>query len=305
MLYNKRGELTTTQIVTLIVLIASFVIILFLLFRLNLGGTTDVQLCHNSIVQRGSAVTANIVPLNCKTHYICISANNECEDSRMPNPDDVVTVKSEDEMYHALAEEMADCWWMYGEGKVDYLGEADVQEELYCSVCSSVIFDKSVLAELGVTNLNQDTFNLYLTSNNISQGKTYAEYFYNQEIPEGTSITIINPDTNQPYSPFSFDLGKAFYIVTARSGKGTLLEITVTAVVGAIAVVAITLAIVGTGGTILIPITAGLVGVGIGGAGGHAIGTFIESEGNKILIPMLIPQENFKNVPCEDVKSLS
>ena len=129
MLNKKRAALTTRQIVILTILIISFIIILFLLFRLNLSGQSEQQICHNSVVQRGSSILSlsDTVPLNCRTHYVCISTTSKCEgeESRMPTPDDIITVKSENELYKALADEMATCWWMYGEGEVDYLGEVD------------------------------------------------------------------------------------------------------------------------------------------------------------------------------------
>jgi len=268
-----------------------------------LGGTTDVQLCHNSVVQRGSAVTANIVPLNCKTHYLCISANNECEDARMPNPDDVVTVKSEDEIYHALAEEMADCWWMYGEGKIDYLGEADVTKNLYCSVCSSVIFDKSVSQKIG-TPLNQFQLKSYLTNNYMpNTEKTYLQYLYNNPtIPKGT----LAEDPSAPSTPDPIDLTKSYYIATARSGKATWVDMTVGAIVTVGGVVGGIVLIVGTGG-IATPIGVSLIagGIGVGAGVGHLIGTLIENEGYTILSPNFIPQDFFKELKCADVKSLS
>ena len=49
---NTRAELTTQQIVGLIILIISFVIILYFIFALNLGETTDKEICHNSVALR-------------------------------------------------------------------------------------------------------------------------------------------------------------------------------------------------------------------------------------------------------------
>ena len=74
---NKKGELTTTQLVTIIVLIASFAIILILLFRLNLGETTDSEICRNSVVLKGRT-EGFAGTLDCKTQYICISGGSDC-----------------------------------------------------------------------------------------------------------------------------------------------------------------------------------------------------------------------------------
>ena len=61
---NSRGELTTQQIVLLIILITSFTIILFFFFKLNLGEETDKELCHNSVVLKGS-LPSDLTSLNC------------------------------------------------------------------------------------------------------------------------------------------------------------------------------------------------------------------------------------------------
>jgi len=47
--FNK-GELTTKQLITIIILIASFAVILLLIFRLDFGKITDDQVCYNSVV---------------------------------------------------------------------------------------------------------------------------------------------------------------------------------------------------------------------------------------------------------------
>ena len=74
---KKKGELTTTQLVTIIILIVSFVIILFLLLRLNLGGTTSEEVCHNSVVLNGHSPLPS-GPLNCNIDYLCISGGSNC-----------------------------------------------------------------------------------------------------------------------------------------------------------------------------------------------------------------------------------
>ena len=53
-------------------------------------------------------------------------------------------VKTETEVYGILADEMADCWWMFGEGKVNYVGKDLPEKQLYCSICSQLAFDNSL-----------------------------------------------------------------------------------------------------------------------------------------------------------------
>ena len=76
---NHKGELTTQQIVTLIILVVSFAVILFLIFRLNLGETTQKEICHNSVLMKAKSLPGTGY-LDCKTNYVCISGGGECDE---------------------------------------------------------------------------------------------------------------------------------------------------------------------------------------------------------------------------------
>ncbi|MEX2017252.1 MAG: hypothetical protein WD876_02165, partial [Candidatus Pacearchaeota archaeon] len=47
---SKKGELTTQQIVTILIVIASFIILLYFLFRINPAETNQKQICYNSVL---------------------------------------------------------------------------------------------------------------------------------------------------------------------------------------------------------------------------------------------------------------
>ena len=129
----QKGELTTQQLVVIIILITSFAILLFFLFRLNLTETTNKELCYNSVIMKGSSIfPGETIPLNCKRSYICLTSDGTCEKMTKPQ---LQKVKTKEETYKVLADEMADCWWMFGEGKINYIGE-EVIPDLYCSLCS-------------------------------------------------------------------------------------------------------------------------------------------------------------------------
>ncbi len=137
----KKGELTTQQIVLLIILIVSFAIILFFIFKLNLGGETAQDVCHNSVVARGtSIVPSDAFPLKCQRQYVCLSADGTCEQMTKPT---IIKVQNKTQVYQALAEDLANCWWMFGEGKVDY-SPSTITPKNDCSVCSQIAFDNSV-----------------------------------------------------------------------------------------------------------------------------------------------------------------
>jgi hypothetical protein len=133
---TKRGELTTQQLVMIIILILSFAIILFFIFRLGLGKTTDREICHDSVVKKSNLVLGKLSgEFNCKTTSTCISAGGQCSDITAEATVNV-NANNKDEIFKAIAEEMANCWWMFGEGKLNY--------EAGCAVCSEIAFDDKI-----------------------------------------------------------------------------------------------------------------------------------------------------------------
>lgn len=175
---NRKGEMTTQQIVILIVLIASFAVLLYFLLQLGFGSETTKEVCHNSVVTRGSSVVpTEVVPLDCQRSYVCITEDGSCEKMTKPIK---IKVKERDEVYEALANEMSECWWMFGEGKVNYVGK-DIFENLYCSICSQIAFDDSVLEieEFSDGKIDKEEFYRYLALKNMTGSKlTYSQYLF-------------------------------------------------------------------------------------------------------------------------------
>lgn len=137
----KRGEITTQQIVMLIIILISFAVLLFFLMQLDLGKTSEREVCHNSVIARGSSVLPeNAVPLNCQRSYVCITSDGTCEDMTNPVKENVDT---KEDVYMVLADEMSECWWMFGEGDINYVGK-ETFPGLYCSICSQINFDDSL-----------------------------------------------------------------------------------------------------------------------------------------------------------------
>ena len=144
---DKSGELSTQQLVTIIILIISFVVIIFLIWRLNLGEETQKEICHNSVVLigKGSGFVGN---LDCKTNYVCISGGDECEGFSYDSKIKIDMTKQDPgkEIIDAIQKEVDDCWWMFGEGKIDYLkiSEKGPLGKTNCAVCSVIKFDKKI-----------------------------------------------------------------------------------------------------------------------------------------------------------------
>ncbi|MBU2053229.1 MAG: hypothetical protein V1788_02165 [Nanoarchaeota archaeon] len=176
---NHKAELTTQQIVGLIVLIVSFAIILILIFRLNLGETTNKEICHNSVMLK--AKSKNLAgELDCRTDYVCISGGGKCMGF---NPTATIEVDKDNktQIMKAIADEMSGCWWMFGEGKVDYGGTLDKYQQMllwdddyHCAICSMVKFSDDIKVE----KITYSEFYDYLLKTKKDKTQTYLTYLY-------------------------------------------------------------------------------------------------------------------------------
>jgi hypothetical protein len=310
--------LTTEQIVVLIILLVSFVIILYFLFRLNLGKQSDSQICHNSIVMRGSSVVpTDAVPLKCSRSYVCITKDGSCEGMTKP---EVEKVKTEEEIYNILAEKMADCWWMFGEGKVNYVTNT-MQKNNYCSICSQVLFDDSlneIENEKGENifssgQISKDSFYEYLSETKVPDTETtYLQYFRINNL-EGLKQEV-SSQAGKEVNLGTIKIGEQYFVVMGITSQVKTIDwVLGGTVVGGLAVIGAAAAgIIGTAG--LIAIVAGDFAGGVGGGGlakisdllSPRIGAIVvEGEGvkNTFMVPTIqeANSEEFELLNCEEV----
>ena len=271
----KRGEMTTQQIVLLIILIVSFAIILFFIFKLNLGGETAQDVCHNSVVTRGTPIVpTDAFPLKCQRQYICLSTDGTCEAMTKPT---IVKVQNKTQVYQALAEDLANCWWMFGEGKVDY-SPSTLTPENYCSICSQIAFDNSVDKIFGAKSFDKKDFYAYLSTSKRSNGQTYENYF------------LINGILSYQGDFGKVDLTKQYYSLIGITTKKS----TVGWIVGGVVLGGIIGSIPLTGGVSAIAIGTAIGGTVLGGVTGYGASTLFLSptikgpSGNAYVPPSLI-----------------
>jgi len=144
---NKKGELTTKQLVTIIILITSFAIILLFIARLDLGKETLKEICHNSVVMKGKS-QGFMGSLDCKTEYLCITKGKDCEGLTASRK---IEFEDEKEILDLIKKEIKDCDWMFGEGKIVYAGKTG---GYHCAICSVIKFSDEVSGEI---KLDEDT----------------------------------------------------------------------------------------------------------------------------------------------------
>ena len=192
---NKKGEVTTKQLVTLIVLIASFLIILFFIFSLDLGGTTDEQICRNSVVLKGKIPLAG--PLDCKTNYVTIETENK------------------EEVMKIIADKMASCWYMFGEGKIDYSSKLANAGTVSCSVCSILEFDTDIQ---NTDTISYQEFYNYLKNTKKTESQTYLQYLYSTN-----DLNFFSQEFNPSnYLSNNLKFNKQYFILTGITQEGSL-----------------------------------------------------------------------------------
>ncbi len=167
---NKKGELTSKQIITILILIVSFAVILIFLFSLNLGKETGREACKQSVELRGVALLGKFMSFNCNTEYICISGGGKCEG--VPEKTSIVKVSNSDsneELLKELLNLRESCFWQFGEAEIN-IGDG------VCGLCSVVYFDEFLKGREEITAEE----NFQFLESNSPKGKeiNYIQYFY-------------------------------------------------------------------------------------------------------------------------------
>ncbi|MDP1695448.1 MAG: hypothetical protein Q8L29_00870 [archaeon] len=197
MVSDKKGEITSTQIVMIVLAIAGFAIVLYLFFFLDFGEMGKRETCHLSVLTRGTVAGAvggsqSLVPLECITDKICITDSlfGKCS-NQFAGEKDITVVRLSGgveekriKIEEISANAMYDCWNMMGQGKIDIFGNFYTENGLEsnqatCVVCSRIALDESVIVDI----LNKVSVNEYMRTHNIP-GKeiTYLQAFTDKGI---------------------------------------------------------------------------------------------------------------------------
>ncbi len=318
MLKRKQAALTTRQIVILTILIISFIIILFLIFRLNVPETTVKEICHNSVILKGKSLFPAGVSLDCHTEYICISKTNKCD--KIDNPDEIIVVEEKEEVYKVIADKMADCWWMFGEGTINYAGSEKVPD-FYCSICNQIYFDSSVKEIFdGSDTFSQKKLYDYIVANKVP-GKDieYDEYLYGLNFSDSNQILELfepEPENVDSFEFMDINLDRAHLIIMGMTNDVSTLGWVVTGAIATAAVAAGVVAIVASAGSAS-PIVIAAVGailtsskaILIAAAGGAVFGgiTSVAFSGLEYLRPIIIEKDSkaFNTIECDHIVTLS
>jgi len=142
---EKKGELTSKQIITIVILIISFGVIILFWFFLNPGGEISKQACLNSITMRGGIPLdffKDIVVVKCKTQKVCITSGEACEVTGKEVL--AIKVENDEDVSEMISKLVEDCWTMTAKGESKY------GEYKHCGMCNLVYFGKDVQDSFGV-----------------------------------------------------------------------------------------------------------------------------------------------------------
>jgi len=187
----KKGEISSTTLVGIILVIAGAILIGVVIFAFFENSGDNRELCRLSIITRATAPTAaqSNIPLNCVTEKICLTTERG-EDNCFQFSGEEINKRSVripdnreeaiQEILEVNANALYDCWRMTGQGKLDIFGKAFQtykEVETKCIVCSRVALAEDVKERFPGIENDLD-LNEYLRTTNVPNSDlTYLQVF--------------------------------------------------------------------------------------------------------------------------------
>ncbi len=197
---NKRGDINWF-VVSIIIAVMTLVVFVVIAIFFPTSDTIDRSACQASIILRatvpsevgGVSVNAkDAISIRCKTTKICVTAKSgrgNCtqlgkEFNTMKLTGTTVEARK-DQIKMFLSREMADCWGMFGEGKLQIFSR-EFDSKTFTSkgiICDKIEFDNSVLdGKDGVSGNEDDIRNItglmfYMVSHKVPNNNySYMDY---------------------------------------------------------------------------------------------------------------------------------
>lgn len=160
---EKKAQMNWSVFLAVVIIIVSFIVILFFYWQYNWKGEINKQTCHQSAVLKASMPKildrpVAVLPLRCKTEKICITEKffgTECKGFKGEKDIDVRRVSTDEkkqieEIKDIIANSLYDCWSMMGEGKLDIFSRefAAKKYSSRCVICARIDFDNELKEEL-------------------------------------------------------------------------------------------------------------------------------------------------------------
>lgn len=230
-----------------------------------------------------------------------MTKDGSCESMTGP---EIEKVEVKEDVYNVLAKEMASCWWMFGEGRLDYVGD-DLIPARYCSICSQLAFDDSV-SEIFPDGFEKKELYDYMAVQNMPD----KDYSYLEYLIGTREVSQLGAGPDQG-SRFGFmDLNKRHYVIMGIDSNFDWVKAGAIAgeIIGAVSI-RIPLGSAGSkAGALLRGVLHMNSLAGLGALGGLYVGNMVEGEsGNNYLSPTIVEvnSKTFEGLKCKDVSTLA
>ena len=223
--FRKRGQLTSTQIIMIVLAILGFVILMIFLVGIGFEEFSEKEICHLSVITRATTQSVVegqlLVPLKCTTEKICLTdGSGKCE-KQFAGEKNVIVIKlkgSVEEKRRKIEEvsanAMYDCWSMMGQGKLDLFTNIKTAyglaaAESTCIICSRVAIDEEVDSKILYENEKKGVnINKYLKENQVpGSSLTYLQTFTDRGINAFAKFDETDFNENVPEGEFKIDGG--------------------------------------------------------------------------------------------------
>ncbi len=230
---KKTAEVSA--LAAIIIVLASAILIGGVVYKLAIEGKalSDIEKCRLSILAAATTKSApsvgEKVPVpKTGTHYIPIRCTRGKLGDVVLKKEDIVenSVINQDKAHKIIADAMAECWWMVGEGKLDPFSNWQDKGKSYCLMCKKITFDDELREYYDKSLTDPTTVSQrgmagtitspipYLKDHDYKEGLSYWSYLYktapafSQEelnkmgdsfVSEGSNIIIVMHKFNQKW----------------------------------------------------------------------------------------------------------
>jgi hypothetical protein len=220
LLKKKNAEMSSTTLVTVFLAIIGFVIMLFFFGVLDFGGQSNRDICHQSVVFRGTLPDTlgiqDTMPLKCTTEKVCVRGDKlfgkgKCSDFNNVKEITYVDVSNVNDVEKAIADETLECFNMMGQGELSLFSPGWAAKygvaggiQSSCVICSRIAFDEQTLKEKNIDISKRNVLN-YMRTHLVPNGnQTYYDYFLKGKANVAdnsiNNIIIANPETGEDLS---------------------------------------------------------------------------------------------------------
>ena len=225
------------------VILGVVVIILYAVGSLRahrvLASEKDIETCRASVSTKSIAITfgsfgtrvADPIDLNldCHTTGLVVKKDGVENQDGKPvtkfNEGKFYGKNYEDKLKTVIADNMENCWKMFGQGQIDPFTRLDGDK--HCIMCYDIFFDKTAKEELQAKKekgdkQTLDNFNQFLVDNTGSNRQTYAKYLYDVEPAEAEDFAKDSQplDINKQYAIIYYSVrGTGFTDAAAKGAE--------------------------------------------------------------------------------------